>query len=272
MNNNTIATENHDYVLGIFSPEFIWSAVVGLITVAMYIVVSRISKNYYKKHLVTGTKATLMRVIFSVIHAIIVISGILIILEINGVNVTSMLAGLGIASAIVGFALQDILKDIIMGVHILTDRFFSIGDCVLYEGREGVIEAMTLKTTKIRDLDDLTLVTICNRNISEMRLLAERLDLDIPLSYTEDVRKVHETLKKICDDIAAQPLITSCEYKGTKKFEESDILYTVRITCEPKERPDVKRIAIKVVQEGLEAAGISIPYNQLDVHCDIVNK
>ena len=44
------------------------------------------------------------------------------------------------------------------------------------------------------------------------------------------------------------------------------MIYRIRIFCKPARRWDVWRAAMKIVQEGLRAAGLSIPYAQLDVH------
>ena len=82
----------------------------------------------------------LLRVALNVLRYLLLLVTILLILQINGINVTSLVAGLGIVSAVVGLALQDILKDVIMGLHILSGRFFSVGDAVRYGIMEGIVE------------------------------------------------------------------------------------------------------------------------------------
>ena len=67
---------------------------------------------------------TALTVSYDVLKVLVILCVVLTILQINGVNVTSMIAGLGIASAIIGLAFQDLLKDVITGVHIVTDNFF----------------------------------------------------------------------------------------------------------------------------------------------------
>lgn len=130
---------------------------------------------------------TLMHVLVSIV----IISLILLILQVNGINVSSAVAGLGIASAIVGLALQDILKDVIMGVNMITENFFSVGDVVEYREMDGVVIKLSVRTTKIQSIYDHSVMTICNRNISEIRKCSSMVDIDIPLSYEEDVKKVH---------------------------------------------------------------------------------
>ena len=46
------------------------------------------------------------------------------------------------------------------------------------------------------------------------------VDIDIPLSYEEDVRKVHTVMGQISEKISALDDIERSEYKGTEKFDE----------------------------------------------------
>ena len=94
------------------------------------------------------------------------------------------------------------------------------------------------------------------------------VDIDIPLSYDEDVRKVHKIMQEISQKIAAVEGIDSSIYKGTERFDDSAVIYKMRFFCQPEKKPDMRRAAIKIIQEGLEKSGMRIPYRQLDVHED----
>ena len=73
-------------------------------------------------------KRTYMRLFNSIFKYVILVIVCVSVLQVNGVNVTSIIAGLGVASVIAGLALQDALKDIIMGFNIIIDDYFSVGD------------------------------------------------------------------------------------------------------------------------------------------------
>ena len=164
-------------------------------------------------------------------------------MQINGVNVTSAIAGLGLLSAIVGLALQDALKDIVMGIHIISDHFFAVGDVVKYQNIEGVVIGFTIKTTTIRNIYDQTITTICNRNISEITKMPKsaQVDIDLPISYTENPQKIHALLKNLCLQIDAVDGIDSCVYKGTQEFTDSAVIYKIRFFCLPEEKPEKTR-------------------------------
>jgi len=213
-----------------------------------------------------GRKAAILRNVQSAVKYVIIAIAALTVMQSFGVNISSFIASFGIASAIVGLALQDMLKDIIMGVHIVTDKFYAVGDVVRYNGMEGVVVSFNIRTTKLKNIMDGSILTLCNRNVSEISVVSDLVDMDIPLAYEEEPKHVHKTLSEIAEHISECEGIKSCEYKGTQRFEDSAIIYKLRFFCDPEKKGDMWRKAIAIVQEGLADAGISIPYNQLDIH------
>ena len=215
-----------------------------------------------------GGKSKLARVTLSILRTLMATIVILMILDICGVNITSAVAGLGIASAVVGLALQDFLKDVIMGVHIVSDDFFELGDCVEINGQEGIVRKFTMKTTKIELLLDGSTVSFCNRNIEEARVLSRVQYFDVPLPYTTDADTARKTLIAACETIARTDGFDSCRFLGTQEFAESAILYKVSISGAPEQKLSLRRKALSIMQDELAAAGLAVPFNQLDVHLD----
>lgn len=258
-----------DTIKKYLSMELVTTAALVLAAIAVYILLYRLERRYVDTHRGdSGSKPTFTRIAYRVIRVAVLTAFILAILSVNGVNITSMVAGLGILSAIVGLALQDLLKDLIMGYHIVSDHFFSVGECVEFEGRECVVVGFTMKTTKLGDLDDHSVTTVCNRDISRIRRFGERLDLNIPLSYKEKPQELAPVFEEICGAIAALDHVSRCEYLGVQEFGDFAVRYKLRLHCEPKERADVRRAALGAVQRGLAAHDIVIPFPQLDVHFD----
>ena len=73
---------------------------------------------------------TIRIVILNVIKYVIVFVVLLAILANFGINVKSIVAGLGITTAIIGLAFQDLAKDFIAGVSIITENQFEVGDTI----------------------------------------------------------------------------------------------------------------------------------------------
>lgn len=246
---------------------------VSLLILAGGIIIWQIIKHLQKKWREHngGSLTTTSHVIFDIFRFVFFFVLIIVLLQINGINVTAIVTGLGVVSLIVGFALQDILKDIIMGVHILTDKFFEVGDVVRYNGIEGVVISFNVRTTKIKNVKYNEILTICNRNISEIEVLSDMFDLDIDLPYYVDAKLIHDTMRLCAKKIGELDLVSECIYKGTEKFNESSVTYKLRYFTPPDGRRfDVRRAAVTIVQDTLKDAGIPFPYNHLDV--EIVGK
>ena len=118
----------------LLSPEFLISIVV---LVAAFIV-WKVGRVFLGKVLKLKdnkkTQQTNFRVVGTAIKSAYVILIAAVVLQINGINIGTLFTGLGVAGIIVGFALQDILKDLMMGTSIIWDKFFAVGDYICYNG------------------------------------------------------------------------------------------------------------------------------------------
>ena len=253
----------------LLSPSTILSVIIAVVAIVVWAFLRKLSK---KRGETKNNAWEFEGIVLSVIRIIILAVAVLWIMQINGVNVSSVAAGLGIVSAIVGLALQDTLQDIIMGVKILGDSFFNVGDVVEYASRECEVVGFTLSATKLKDLIDGSLTTVSNRKLNEIKKINNILEMTVPLSYDEDTKKVHTVLGEIAEKIAKAESIDDCQYLGTLRFEDSAIIYKFKICCAPSLRPSVQMKAIRILQDGLNEAGIAVPFNQLDVHCNITER
>ena len=245
--------------------------IVSVAIVVLLAVMLRIVRRIYRKgseieRASKGEMPMMMTYTYDIARTIILTIGILSILQVHGVNVTSLIAGLGIFSAVAGLAMQDFFKDLIMGLHIISDKFFKVGDVVQYAGEEGEVIEFNIRTTKIKSILDGDVMTISNRNISEIKVSSNMNSVDIPLPYEEDYRRIHEILEEVCREAKKEPGMEACVYLGTQEFADSAILYKIRYDCAPSDRYRLRRHILSTAQEILAREGISIPYNQLDVH------
>ena len=116
----------------------------------------------------------------------------LAILSINGINVEKYMASLGIMGVVLTFALQDLLKDITMGLSIMFEGYFKVGDMVVYNGELAKVISFTIKTTKLMMDADGSIRSVGNRNISDISVASDFIDILVPVGY--DVE--HEFLNR----------------------------------------------------------------------------
>lgn len=213
-----------------------------------------------------GSKKSFAPVLWTIARAIIILLTGIVVLEVNGVNVSAAITGLGIASAMVALAVQDILKDVIMGIHILSDRFFKVGDPVILNGDLGIVEDFSLKTTKIRRLEAPGIRSVCNRNIEDIIVPGDMIILRPSLSYGEDQKTVDRVLTAAAQKIAALDGVKDCRYMGIGAFADSAISHRIFIYAPIEDCYAITRAANRIVLDELTAAGIQIPFPQMDVH------
>lgn len=217
-------------------------------------------------------KRTVISLLKTVIKLIITLLAITVILDMFGINVNSIIASLGIASAVGALSFQDTLKDVISGAAIIMDNYFVVGDFVKYGDFTGQIIEFGLKSTKIMNVDGEVKI-IANRNISEIINLSQKTAsamIKIPTAYEEKTTKVDKVLESVVEEIKTWETVneTKTAYLGITEFQDSSIIYGIRIYCSPGKIWSYKWAALKLIKESYEKHKIKIPYNQIEVHND----
>lgn len=254
----------------VMQTKLISSIIVIIISFLIYRIFHKIIRNMEKnsklKKNMTNRGKTYFRLMMNIVRYIFIIITTLVVLQINGVNVSSMLAGLGILSVIIGLAIQDALKDIIRGISILSDDYFSVGDIVRYGSIEGKVMLIGLRTTKIQDDRTGGMISIANRNIEQVEIISSLIYINIPLPYEVKVEKAEKVIKDIVESVKENKNVNECKYKGVSELADSSIKYLIEIDGNVDFRLQVKRDAIRTILLELEKNKISVPYNQIDVH------
>ena len=87
-----------------------------------------------------------------------------------GMNVTGLLASLSIGGLAVGLAAQDTLSNLFGAVAIFADKPFRVGDRIQLDTIDGTVEAIGLRSTRVRNLDGY-LVTIPNKTMANANII-----------------------------------------------------------------------------------------------------
>lgn len=187
-----------------------------------------------------------------------------------GINTSSLVALIGAAGLAIGLSLQNSLQNFAAGVMLLIFKPFKKGDFIETSGISGTVTEMGLLVLELRTGDNKTVLvpngnvfssTITNYSANETR----RVDFIFDISYNDDIAHAKEIIREILekDDrvlkdpkpvIAVSNLATNSVQIIARPWVNTPNYYAVywQIT------EDVK-IAF-------DKAGISIPFNQLDVN------
>jgi MscS family membrane protein len=99
---------------------------------------------------------------------VVIVAGLLT-LSILGFDITTALAGLGIGSIALAFAAQKTLENVLGGVSILGDEVIRMGELCRVGDREGTVEDISLRSTRIRTLEG-TVLSVPNGELANMNL------------------------------------------------------------------------------------------------------
>lgn len=248
--------------------QIIDSVIVIVVSYMIYVFINAFIFNNkgIQRLAIGGKNETYVNLIRNIVKYVFLIVTILIVLQINGVNVSSLLAGIGIISVVIGLALQDALKDIIKGFNILSDAYFKVGDVIKYNDIEGKVLVVGLKTTKIRDIKNQNIVAIANRNIEQVEVVSNQLDIEVPLAYGADKKKVLKALDEIVSEILKLAKVKKCNYIGINNMGDSSLDYLVRIQCEPETKYQTKRDSQVIIMDVLDKNNLEVPFKQIDIH------
>lgn len=213
---------------------------------------------------------TVNMLIINIIKYVIVIVVLLSTLAIFGVNVSSLVAGLGITTAIIGLAFQDLAKDLIAGVFIITEAQYEVGDTIEVDGFMGEVVSVGLKTTQIRNFKGATKI-IGNHymdNIINYSLHNSLAIVDVGTDYAHSPKEVEDVLNKLANNLNGTIEYAKGDIKilGINALDNSAVIYRVTVEVNSMKQYEVERFLRKKIKEAFDKANIKIPFPQIEVH------
>jgi MscS family membrane protein len=169
----------------------------------------------------------LFPVIRKSLKVFVIIVAVLVTSQNLGMNVTGLLASLSIGGLAVGLAAQDTLSNLFGAVALFADKPFRVGDRVQLDSIDGTVEAIGLRSTRIRNLDG-HLVTVPNRTMANANLtnVSQRPNIktvmNIGLTYDTPAENI-ELAMQIIESIYKPHPMTADLIISFNKFESSSL-------------------------------------------------
>ena len=196
--------------------------------------------------------------------------GLLLALAVLGVNVTPLFAMIGGASFILAFAFQDTLGNLASGLMIIINRPFDEGDYVVVGGTGGTVRSVSIVATTVTTPDNQVIVIpnksvwgniITNVTASDTRRGALVFGISYDDSIPDALRVIEETVK-------AHPLVLKDPEPVIRVHElaASSVNFICRPWTKTSDYWTVYWDLTHRMKEAFEAASITIPYPQQDVH------
>ena len=187
-----------------------------------------------------------------------------------GIETTSFVALIGAAGLAVGLALQGTLANFAGGVLILIFKPFKVGDLIEAQGHLGTVKEIQIFVTILNTPESKTVIipngAISNGNITNYATEGRiRVDMVMGISYDSDIKKAREVLMNV---MTTHPKVMKnpAPFVGVVELGDSSVNLAVRPHCAPADYWDVYFDVYEAGKEALDAAKITIPFPQLDVH------
>jgi small conductance mechanosensitive channel len=254
-----------------------WVALYGLKVIAAIAIlvigriVAKILRSFIKKIMgKSGVEQTLISFVTSLAYVGMMAFVIIAALGQLGVQTASFVAVLGAAGLAVGLALQGSLANFAAGVLMVIFKPFQVGDLIEAGGTMGVVEEIGIFNTEMKTPDNKKVIVpnakvtgdnIVNHTAKDLR----RVDMVAGVSYSDDLDKARTVLEEILaadDRILKDPAPTI----AVSELADSSVNFVVRPWVKTPDYWDVYFATHERIKKDFDAAGISIPFPQQDLH------
>ncbi|MBC2852621.1 mechanosensitive ion channel family protein [Cetobacterium somerae] len=263
-----------------FTVEFLFFIIKLIICVTLYSFALKlvkkivpIFKNSKKENAIDQSLRSFIRSILYVgLHATL----ITICLLIMGVKESSLLAFFGTLGIGVGLALKDNLSNFAGGIIVLIFKTYKVGDEVNIAGEMGYVYDIDIFSTTVRTHNnDLVIVPngsiVSNKVINYTKTPIRRLKFIIGVSYDADLDVAREALEKL---LRSNPLVLTDPpvYSHVDAYADSSINIALKGWTTNEHYWTVYKETLNGIKGALDRENISIPFPQMDVHLNNVDK
>jgi small conductance mechanosensitive channel len=208
---------------------------------------------------------TLGLVLRSIASAVIwAIAGAMVLSEL-GIDLGPLLAGAGIAGVAIGFGAQSLVKDFLAGIFMLVEDQYGVGDIIDAGVASGTVEAITLRTTRLRDVEG-TVWHVPNGAVARVGNHSQqwaRALLDVEVAYGSDIERVEALIKSVADGLWRDAawrgrILDEPEVWGVERVEPEVVAVRLVVKTRPAAQFPVVRELRRRLVDAFVDAGIAL--------------
>ncbi len=210
----------------------------------------------------------------TLLHYSLITVGFFIALSLAGFELSNLAILAGAFGVGIGFGLQNIVNNFVSGLILLFERPVRAGDAVVLAGETGVVQRIGLRSTTIRTVDRSEVIVPNSQLIAEpvtnwtLSNRVVRAVLPVGVAYGSNLKLARETLlavarqhEGVLADPAPQAVVVGL---GASSIDLELRVFLSDIDL----KPQVPSELLVEVVAAFAAAGLNIPFPQLDVHLD----
>ncbi|WP_241564345.1 mechanosensitive ion channel family protein [Nonomuraea polychroma] len=209
---------------------------------------------------------TMGSVLKHVASIVIMGTAVLTVLDRLTIPIAPLLTSVGILGVAIGFGAQELVKDFIAGMFMLLEDQYGVGDVIDAGPAVGTVEAVTLRVTRLRDVDGRVWY-VRNGTITRVGNESQgwsRAYMDVPVAYDSDIVGVKVLLEHVAEEIWADPelreakIVEPPKVFGVEQLSDSSLVFRITAKTLPSAQAEVARELRLRVKAALDAAGITM--------------
>ncbi|MGD2117041.1 MAG: mechanosensitive ion channel family protein [Chromatiales bacterium] len=169
------------------------------------------------RHTDTRMDDALVPLIPKTLKIFVTVVGVVFVADNLNINVSGLIAGLGLGGLAFALAAKDMVQNLFGSVTILLDRTFAVGDWIIVDGKEGSVERIGFRSTRIRTFYN-SLLTVPNSlfitanvdNMGERRY--RRLSTKLGLTYDTPADKIEAFCEGVRELVRQHPYMRKDYY------------------------------------------------------------
>ena len=209
-----------------------------------------------------------------VFKVLLTIAACFAILAVLGVDTKTALAGLGIGGIAVAFGAQKTIENLLGGILLISDEAIAVGDFCSISGRMGTIEDITLRSVRMRTLEQ-TLLSIpagilSQENIENFRSRTKMLmDVTIRLQYSTTQSQVtnvrEEIYKLITGDVRVEGSSARVNLTGFGQWSIDLQIWAYLLTADVQKFNAIREELLLRIADIVETAGcqFALPFQTI---------
>ncbi len=192
-----------------------------------------------------------------------------------GFAIGPIVASAGIAGVALSFGAQNLVKDFLAGTFMIFEDQLGVGDSVDMGLASGVVEAVGLRVTRLRDVNG-TVWYVRNGEVVRVGNQSQnwaRTVLDVTVPYHEDIARVRRVLAEVAEDLWHDEdfegiVIEQPEVWGVESVTTDTVTMRVTLKTAPLEQWRVGREMRARIKARFDAEGIGVPSTRTVVDQD----
>nr|WP_286009741.1 mechanosensitive ion channel domain-containing protein [Salinicola sp. S1-1-2] len=232
----------------------------------------RSSRRHGRRVNASARAQTITPLLRNTVFITIAVIAVIIALANLGVNVTPLLAGAGVIGLAVGFGAQTLVQDLITGLFILIEDSLAIDDFVNLGAHMGTVEALSIRTVKLRDLDGIVHI-IPFSQIQGIQNYSREFGvalMRVRVSHHIRIDEAIEIVRQVADDLRNDPMMrhhiwSALEVQGIESFDAGAAILRIRMRTAPVMQWDVARAFNLRLKQHFDEAGYDLAMPRMSV-------